>query len=238
MYDLGRNKDCMDCYEHGWLVQSELNYECHAGMAGYHFLFCHISSEGRDLIYSDSCFNNCSNCFGCVGLKHKQFCIFNKQYTEEEYNALVPKIIEQMRPTGEWGEFIDSRYSPFAYNESVALEYFPLPKEEVLARGLRWKDPDPKQHLPATYTDDILTCVTCSKNYRLIPQELEFYRSMGLAIPQECHDCRHSKRMKLRNSRKLWNRQCQNCDKPIQTTYSPDRPEIVYCQECYLAAVY
>lgn len=28
---------------------------------------------------------NCTNCFGCVGLRNRQYSIFNKQYTKEEY---------------------------------------------------------------------------------------------------------------------------------------------------------
>ncbi|EKE26117.1 MAG: hypothetical protein ACD_4C00428G0002, partial [uncultured bacterium (gcode 4)] len=47
-------------------------------------------------------------------------------------------------------------------------------------------------------------------------------------------------RMKLRNPRKLYDRTCDNpiCRKPIKTTYSPDRSEIVYCESCYEKEVY
>lgn len=44
--------------------------------------------------------------------------------------------------------------------------------------------------------------------------------------------------MALRNPRKLWKRQCGKCGKEIQTTYSPERPETVYCEGCYLSVVY
>ena len=39
---------------------------------------------------------NSSHLFGCVGLRNKEYCILNKQYTKEEYEELVPKIIKQM----------------------------------------------------------------------------------------------------------------------------------------------
>jgi len=39
--------------------------------------------------------------------------------------------------------------------------------------------------------------------------------------------------MKLRNPRKLYDRKCDKCSIDIKTTYSPERPEIVYCEECY-----
>ncbi len=38
----------------------------------------------------------CQNCFGCISLRNASYCILNKQYTKEEYEALVPQIIEHM----------------------------------------------------------------------------------------------------------------------------------------------
>jgi hypothetical protein len=35
-------------------------------------------------------------------LKTKEYCIFNKEYTKEEYNELVPQIIAQMIRDKEW----------------------------------------------------------------------------------------------------------------------------------------
>jgi hypothetical protein len=90
---------------------------------------------------------NCSNLFGCSGLKSASYCILNKQYTKAEYEILVPKIIEHMmkisspsdegdahRAGGvmEWGEFFPSSMSPFGYNETVAQEYYPMTRDEVL----------------------------------------------------------------------------------------------------------
>ncbi|HAI98958.1 TPA: hypothetical protein DCL30_05550 [Candidatus Peribacteria bacterium] len=251
IYDSGKNKDSMDTYEHGWLVQSQLNYELHAGMAGYHLLFCHICAEGRDLLYSDCCHNNSADLFGCISLKHKRYCILNKQYTKEEYEKLAQKIIEQMVKDGTWGEFLPAARSPFAYNESVAQEYFPLTKGEILKRKWRWKEMEErgfssnKHAVPPdirTVKDDILqetlACATCGRNFKIIPQELRFYREMLLPIPSSCHDCRHRRRMQLRNPRHLWSRTCAKCGKGIETTYSPERPEIVFCEECYLKEVY
>lgn len=36
----------------------------------------------------------------------------------------------------------------------------------------------------------------------------------------------------------LYARECAKCATQIQTSYSPDRPEIVYCEQCYLKEVY
>ena len=37
-----------------------------------------------------------SDCFGCVSIRNKKYCILNKQYTKEEYEELLPKIIAHM----------------------------------------------------------------------------------------------------------------------------------------------
>jgi hypothetical protein len=142
-----------------------------------------------------------------------------------------------------------------AYNESVAQDYFPLTKEEAENRNWRWrneKDEIPKveKTIPAVQLpdsiddvpDDILNwaieCELTTRPFLIVKQELEFYRKMKLPIPHLHPDERYKKRMGLRNPRKLWGRQCNKCNKSIQTTYAPDRPEKVLCEECYLKEVY
>ena len=84
------------------------------------------------MLYCDSCFN-CKDCFACVGLRNnQQYCIFNKQYTKEEYENTVPKIIDHMIANGERGNYWNPQISTVGYNESVAQEAFPLTKEEAL----------------------------------------------------------------------------------------------------------
>lgn len=36
--------------------------------------------------------NSCTDCYGCVGLSHKKYCIFNKQYSKEEYTKELKKL--------------------------------------------------------------------------------------------------------------------------------------------------
>ena len=85
-------------------------------------------------IYQNEC-DNTAHCFLCVGIDRKSYCILNKQYTKEEYEELVPRIIEKMMADGEWGEFFPASMSPFGYNETVVQEYFPLSREEVLKKA-------------------------------------------------------------------------------------------------------
>jgi len=55
----------------------------------------------------------------------------NKQYTKEEYEKLVPKIIEHMKKTSEWGEFFPASISPFGYEETAAMDYYPATKQNL-----------------------------------------------------------------------------------------------------------
>jgi len=83
-----------------------------------------------------------------------------------------------------------------------------------------------------------IECEITKKPFRIIKQELEFYRKYNLPIPRRHPDQRHLDRMSLRNPRHLYTRNCDKCGKEIQTTYAPERPEIVYCQDCYEKEVY
>ena len=244
--------DCMDYDVFGF--NAELLYDViTSGYDTSRVLFSFDSwSNIHDLLYCDACAHS-SYLFGCVGLKKNQYCILNKQYTKEEYEALAPKVIEHMRSTGEWGHFLPVEQSLFGYNETSAHQHFPLERSEVERRGWRWFEEQEKkdQYMgpPAVIPDDIadvsddilkqiLICSKTAKPYKIIPQELAFYREMNLPIPRLCHERRHQERFEDRNPRRLWDRACAKCQKPISTSYSPDRPEIVYCEECYLASVY
>ncbi|MBI2463803.1 hypothetical protein HYV57_02515 [Candidatus Peregrinibacteria bacterium] len=249
-YDASNIKDSMDVYEPAF--NCELQYESYACNRGVNIIGCAVSYDISDSYYCDICHNS-ANLFGCVGLKHKRYCILNKQYSREEYEELIPKIIEHMKKTGEWGEFFPIQLSPFAYNESVAEEYFPLQKEEVLERGWKWQEEEKvsqqcigsKTHIP-DHIDDadesicgkILFCEVTGKLYKIIPQEFQFYKKMGIPIPRRCPDQRYKERMERRNPRKLWSRICMKCQAAISTSYAPDRQEIVYCENCYLKEVY
>lgn len=249
--NLNKVKNVMD-YSH-WGENAELMYECQAcGYDVYNMKFCNLCwSNCNNLEYCDNCFSS-QYCFGCVGLKKASYCIFNKQYSKEEYEELVPQIKEHMKKTGEYGKFFPEVYSPFAYNESLANEYLPLKKEEVLGRGWQWLDrnheydyqgpalelSDNIQDIPVNITEKILTCAATRNLYKIIPQELKFYREQNLPIPDKCPDQRHLERLALRNPQRLWDRNCAQCNKMIRTTYAAGGPEKVYCEECYLKEVY
>jgi hypothetical protein len=245
-------KNCHDVYQFG--LNIEMCHEC--SITGYNtqrVLFSHhITEQCHGILYSASCSKGCSSLMGCFGLRRNKYCILNKQYSKAEYEKLLPKIIEHMKKTGEWGEYFPMAISSFAYNETRAQEYFPLDAGEVSRRGLKWyedikaksykgpayKIPDDINGVSDGIIKEILQCEATGKPYKIIPQELKFYREHGLPIPRQCPDERHRIRMNLRNPRRLYTRQCDKCQAGIQTTYAPDRPEKVYCETCYLETVY
>lgn len=116
--------DCLDCDIVGW--PAELCYESIGTcVKAYANFFSSFSWSCSNIYYCDSCFSS-SNLFGCIGLRRNKYCILNKQYSEDEYNKLVLRIIEHMKQTGEYGEFFPSEMSPFLYTDTVANDYFPL----------------------------------------------------------------------------------------------------------------
>ncbi len=247
-------KNVQDIYQYGSNLQE--SYECSiVGENSYHLLFsynCHMGSS--DLLY---CWYTeaSKNCFACVGMMRKNYCILNKQYTKEQYEELVPEIIEHMKTTGEWGEFFPTTISPFGYNKSSAQMYYSMTKEQVLSKGLKWDDyetpvSDVKntihaKDLPDNITDikdDILNsaieCEETGKLFKITPQELTFYKKQKIPLPRRSPNQRHLDRFHQRNPRKFWKRNCSKCEKTILTTFSPDRQEKVCCEECYLKEVY
>ena len=218
LQDAWEAKDCMDLTE---TLDNTFDYECEGTGWGQNNIGTSKKWHGSDVYYSELTFNS-DNLFGCVSIIKKNYCIFNKQYSPSEYAVEVSKIKSQMSKNGEWGEFFPAEISPFPYEDTVAQDYFP--RESVRKRE--------------KYTgSDAVPCQNPScagvGAFRLHPQELEFYKKMKLSAPVVCFPCRLKARLARRNPRKLWKRECMKCSKDIETSYAPDRPEIIYCESCY-----
>ncbi len=281
-------KDCYECDHFG--KNSENSYQCSTIYPGNNILFSRFIFESHDVSYSYNCHNS-SNLFGCVGLRNKHYCIFNKQYEKEEYKNLVGKLIKQMNEVPyknkvgriyKYGDFFPADLSPFAYNETVAQEISPITKEEALEKGYSWREkvnkdykidlnpkdlPESIKNTDEKITEKVISCMhegicnhQCTKAYKITETELNFYKKMSIPIPRLCYNCRYCERIEKRNPIKLWQRQCdcagENssnnlykntrihehkdvlCQNKLDSTYSPDRPEIVYCENCYQQEIY
>jgi hypothetical protein len=282
-------KDSYDVVAGG--AKSESLYEAlGVGPNCQNVLFSSRIQESFDIRYSAECYTN-AHLFGCVSLRNKKYCVLNKQYSKEEYDALIPRIIEHMNAMPyvdsmgreyRYGEFFPPELSPFAFNQSDAQEFFDYSKGEAERRGYRWGEepargshegeakaisvPDNISDVPDSILDGIIECShagqcgeRCSGIFRLVPQELAFYRKKNLPLPRLCPSCRMFERLKKKNPIKLWHRTCQcegahssggiyqntgvhhhgegKCENEFETSYSPNRKEVVYCEECYQAEV-
>jgi len=203
-----------------------------------------------------------SHHFGCVSIKKGKYCILNKKYSQEEYEKLREKIIEHMNVMPyidkkgrvyKYGEFFPVEISPFAYNETIASNFFPLSKEEIENKGYRFEEPEMRNYnitkkaseLPdhiKDAKDDILKetieCEKCGKGFKIIEMELAFLRNMNLPLPRQCPFCRISEKFNqwIKNLRVI-ERICDKCGAVFKTNYPKEEAPYILCKKCYLAEV-
>lgn len=236
------SKICKDCSDYTtWGDNAELLYECAScGSNAQHLLFCYECFEGTsNLLYCMQCIG-CSDCFGCVSLKKKRYCILNKQYTQSEYEVLVPKIIAHMRTSGEWGEFFPISLSPVAYNHTIAQRYYPKTRQEVAALGGRWIEeqfPEAAEAIEASTlldgipeTDDpiIVKSARSGRPFKITSREIQRYRAFRVPLPRLTYDERMEDRAAKLGGIRLYDRVCAKTGKPIKTTIPPEAPWIVW----------
>lgn len=188
----------------------------------------------------------------------------NKAYGVNEYEKLCAKIIEHMRSTWEWGEFFPTELSPFWYDETVAMEHFPITENEARERWWKWKGEEETSSYHGPYytalpiqeyneklvgyetaqknIDEllnwILQCAITKKPFKIIKQELGFHIEHNLPLPEKHPDQRHKERISQKNPRKIYERFSTECHKNITTTFAPDRSENIVCEDCYRKLVF
>ncbi len=84
------DKDCADCE---YINRCELCYECIDSQGCYNCDFCRDCKNCTDCNFCYDCLG-CRNCFGCVGLRKKEYYIFNQKYSKEDYRK---KLLEAKR---------------------------------------------------------------------------------------------------------------------------------------------
>ncbi len=119
--------------------------------------------------------------------------------------------------------------------------------------------PDSIEEVSDSILGEIIQCVECKRAYRIIEAELKFLRQAGIPAPRTCVDCRHTARILQRNRSELHPRRCDcvgqksdnsvytnqtphfhgqdHCPNEFETSFAPERPEIVYCEACYQSEV-
>ncbi len=98
----------------------------------------------------------------------------------------------------------------------------------------------------------------CTKAFRISANELAIYRKWGVPLPHKCPNTRMFEKWQMRNLIDLYPRRCMcndqssinkhqntvkhshgdaHCPNEFETSYAPERSEIVYCESCYQSEI-
>ncbi len=250
----------------------------HGGKQMYRAVFAFHCGSSRNIFYCDNCKNclHCFGCAGLKNKKYcifnKQY--NEKEYFElvekiKQHMIDMP-FLDKIGRKYSFGECFPAEFSPFFYNESLVYEENQLTKEEAIAQGYRWLDKDKKiydttlesKNIPDDINDvgkkiceEIIECpnkgevaTMCTYGFKILPDELVFYKKMNLPVPRYCPNCRYYQRLKWTNPFKFYKRECMcesenhghsdKCENQFETMHAPDRKELIYCKDCYNKEVY
>ncbi|MEK7630318.1 MAG: hypothetical protein AAB432_02985 [Patescibacteria group bacterium] len=248
-----------DCYDvSSWGNNMSRCYECcNVGEDVSDVRFCNESGLG--LMDAEYCKLSTGNHhFGCVSLKKGDYCIFNKKYSKEDYEKLTAKIrkhmdeapyVDKKGKVYKYGEFFPVEISPFAYNETIASNFFPLTEKAIDEAGYRFQEPEVREYqitkqpndLPDHINDtnegilkEVIACSKCARGFKIIEMELAFLKRMNLPLPRECPFCRVKEKFAqwVKNLRMI-PRKCFKCGAEFTTNYTEEEAPKMLCKKCY-----
>ncbi|KKL91004.1 hypothetical protein LCGC14_1899020 [marine sediment metagenome] len=258
-----QNPPIRDSYDiSSWGNNMSRCYECcNVGEDVSDVRFCNESGLG--LMDADYCkLSTGAHHFGCVSVKKGDYVIMNKRYPKDEYEKLREQIIAHMNEMSyadksgrvyRYGEFFPTELSPFAYNETIASNFFPLSRDAAEAAGYRYAESEERSYtitkqvseLPDHIGDvednilkETIACEACGKGYRIAGMELSFLRSMNVPLPRECPFCRINEKFEqwVKNLR-VFQRTCSKCGTEFETNYPKEEVKHILCKKCYQSEV-
>jgi len=160
----------------------------------YNVKFSSYSIRCKDSEYLDNC-TDLENCFLCVWLKNKKYYILNKEYTQKEYEELIPKIKLKMWQIWEYWKFFPYSMMYTDYNSTIARLYFPETKENIekLWGYYKKKYQDNLWNIEEKLPDNIkdielinnqieTICLKTWKKFNYIWQVVELYKNLNSPI--------------------------------------------------------
>lgn len=199
------------------------------------------------------------NHFGCVGARRTRNCILNKEYSEEEFKVLTEKIKKHMDEMPyvdaegrvyKYGEFFPMEMSPLPYNDSLASVFFPMSKEEVLGKGLKWRDeadtayeitmkaedlPDHINEADEKIIEEKIGCVSCGRAFRIIKQEFDLLKNLKFPLPRMCPFCRvREKMVEWAMNLTTVTVKCSECQVKFETSVKNKGVSSLLCRGCYV----
>ncbi len=246
-------------------VGSELSFMCSLPVYCYNTIFCFSVDNCKFVEYS-AYLQNCEYCFGCCGLFRKKYCIFNKQYSKEEYEKLVPRIREHMgkfpstfgrgiRGEDEWGQFFPQSMAPNPYNESFSGYHFPLnsessqefwqagPLERINMKTAEINElPDSLESLTDEKEEWLITQVFWDDKYQrpfqIQKDEIKFIKIMNAPLPHCYYINRIQSNFKwMPFNGELRESKCAKSGKMIHTNWAKEYDERILSEEEYLKLV-
>lgn len=213
-----------------------------------------------DCINIEYCINcyNCEFCFGCIGLNKKKYCLFNKQYSADEYWAKLDEIKCAMLDRGEYGYYFPlslvQGYVPatglrwmFGLNEKYvkAFDYPDFEPKDAGAFGPLAERLDEARD-PADLPDNIddldeswinvpILDKERGRPYSLLSAEVKYCQKYRIPAGNQHFLSRFWDASSEMNIANLVAYKCSECSKEIQVSENrtyPDRK--VYCTPCYL----
>lgn len=206
----GENNDSnlYDCCDTG--INAVDFYGVQAGWTNANNYYCVSQCEWCFNIYYSYYLDNCSYCIGCVWLKNKTYCIFNKQYEKEEREKKANEIFTKMDEDGKLWEFFPWSMNPFYFNDTAAYMIDPsFTKEEVTNLWYLRRNEPVKVDIPddaeiikkselgeyesfdnngkRTINKDILKKIIIDdqwNHYRIVKMEYDFLVKHGLPLPR------------------------------------------------------
>ena len=213
-YNLKWSIHCFDCRDTVTATNCQLMY-MNMGVRknSYNVQFCYTAMQLSDAQYTSYVIPEGNHLFGCTGFNQKaSYCILNKQYTKEEYEELVPRIIAHMKSTGEYGQFFPMKFSDFPYVDSIAQEFFPISSiSEAQKLDITWTEkktypitnntlaiPDNIDDVTETICEQIIADKDTQRAFKYQKKEIAFYKAHHIPLPEYCFESRN-----LRRSRNL-----------------------------------
>lgn len=156
-----------------------------------------------------------------------------------------------------YNETIAEDYYPITKEKALKFG-FKWKEKEKKSYSINIKSGDLPDHIrdvPENIVGKVIECAhrgeceeQCTEAFKIRQDDLNFYKINNIALPRLCPNCRHYERLAQRNPLKLWHRTCMcdkthphhqgKCNVEFETSYAPDRPEIIYCEKCYQQEVY
>lgn len=220
--------------------------------------YSYLLMRCQNVEYSTECYD-CEDCFGCVGLRKKRFCILNKQYSEEEYWKKLDELKCAMLERGEYGAFLPAQMSPAYFPEGGSVRYYLADPEKfaqatnaytfkaedegalgsALANANDLPDattiPDSIDDIDDSWIGKALYDSAYKRPFSLFAPEVALYKKLRVAPPVSHHVKRVLDLTLTSNTGVFEKHPCKICQKEVTISRNPTYPDHqVLCKTCYL----